>query len=131
MSVEKGLGALDGVENVTVSLEDKTATLAVTVDPTTLPLEQTITDLGFTYQGPVNTTERMTTMNKATVHIEGMACNHCKMSVEKGLGALDGVENVTVSLEDKTATLTANTDISTLPIEKTIVDLGFEFKGID
>ena len=131
MSVEKGLGALDGVENVTVSLEDKTATLAVTVDPTTLPLEQTITDLGFTYQGPVNTTERMTTMNKATVHIEGMACNHCKMSVEKGLGTLDGVQDVTVSLEDKTATLTANTDISTLPIEKTIVDLGFEFKGID
>ena len=70
-------------------------------------------------------------MNKATVHIEGMACNHCKMSVEKGLGALDGVQDVTVSLEDKTATLTANTGISTLPIEKTIVDLGFEFKGID
>ena len=70
-------------------------------------------------------------MNKGSVHIEGMACNHCKMSVEKGLGALDGVQDVTVSLEDKTATLTANTDISTLPIEKTIVDLGFEFKGID
>ncbi len=66
-----------------------------------------------------------------TLSIDGMMCNHCKMSVEKGLGALDGVENVTVSLEDKTATLTAKNDISTLPIEKTIVDLGFEFKGID
>lgn len=133
MSVEKALGALDGVTEVVVSLEEKTATLTATVPPDTLPLEQTITNLGFQYQGIVNpsTTERTISMNKATVHIEGMACNHCKMSVEKGLGALDGVTDVTVSLEDKTATLTATTDITTLPIEKTIVDLGFEYKGIE
>ena len=70
-------------------------------------------------------------MNKETVHIEGMACNHCKMSVEKGLGALDGVTDVAVSLEDKTATVTATTDINTLPIAQTVTELGFEFKGID
>lgn len=70
-------------------------------------------------------------MNTATVHIEGMACPHCKMSVEKGLGALDGVTDVVVSLDDKTATLTATCDIQSLPIEKTITDLGFEYKGTD
>ena len=131
MSVEKGLGALDGVTDVTVSLADKTATVTATTDIHALPLEQTINDLGFTYQGIQDDTERMTTMNKATVHIEGMACNHCKMSVEKGLGALDGVTDVAVSLEDKTATVTATTDINTLPIAQTVTELGFEFKGID
>ena len=129
MSVEKGLGALDGVSDVVVSLEDKTATLTASVDPLTLPLEQTITDLGFSYQGVDD--ERKNTMNTATVHIEGMACPHCKMSVEKGLGALDGVTDVVVSLDDKTATLTATCDIQSLPIEKTITDLGFEYKGTD
>ena len=64
-----------------------------------------------------------------TVDIEGMACNHCKMSVEKGLGGLGGVTSAEVSLDDKNCKITT-VDPATLPIEKTITDLGFTFKGI-
>lgn len=64
------------------------------------------------------------------VNVDGMACGHCKMSVEKGLGGLDGVTSAEVSLENKTCTITTNVDPHTLPIEKTITDLGFTFKGI-
>ena len=38
-----------------------------------------------------------------TFKIEGMACAHCKATVEKALGALDGVTSVAVNLSDGTA----------------------------
>lgn len=135
MSVEKGLGSLGGVTNAEVSLDDKNCTITTTVDPSTLPIEKTLQELGFTFTGiQTNTTRRNNTMNektyKATVNIEGMACNHCKMSVEKGLGGLDGVTSAEVSLDDKNCTITTTVDPSTLPIEKTLTDLGFTYKGI-
>ena len=37
------------------------------------------------------------------IFIEGMQCNHCKMSVEKALKEIDGVVEVTVNLEEKNA----------------------------
>ena len=40
--------------------------------------------------------------------IEGMMCNHCKMSVEKVLGTVPGVTSVSVDLEAKTATVTCD-----------------------
>ena len=139
MSVEKGLGSLDGITSAQVSLENKTCTLETTIDPSTLPLEATLSELGFTFTGIQNhsTSEidrRNITMtentHQATVHIEGMACNHCKMSVEKGLGSLDGVTNAEVSLENKTCKITTSVDPTTLPIEQTLTDLGFTYKGL-
>lgn len=139
MSVEKGLGSLDGITSVQVSLENKICTLETTIDPSTLPLEATLSELGFTFTGIQNhsTSEidrRNITMtentHQATVHIEGMACNHCKMSVEKGLGSLDGVTNAEVSLENKTCKITTSVDPTTLPIEQTLTDLGFTYKGL-
>ena len=38
-----------------------------------------------------------------TFKIEGMACAHCKATVEKAVAAVDGVTSVTVSLQDGTA----------------------------
>ncbi|MDO4280509.1 MAG: heavy metal translocating P-type ATPase [Peptococcaceae bacterium] len=137
MSVEKGLGALAGVESAEVSLDDHCATVVTTAAPESLPLEKTLTDLGFTYKGmePLETSEEEKDMFgkkfHATVNVEGMSCNHCKMSVEKGLEGLDGVKKAVVSLDDKTAKITTSVDPSTLPIEKTINDLGFTFKGLE
>lgn len=47
------------------------------------------------------TTSTMTT----TYKIEGMACPHCKATVEKAIRGLDGVENVDVDLAKGTATV--------------------------
>lgn len=138
MSVEKALCALDGVQSAEVSLENKSCAITATVDPATLPLEATLSEIGFTFTGvqnkSINNQEETTMSNNtytATVNIEGMACNHCKMSVEKGLGGLDGVTSATVSLEDKNCKLTSTVDPATLPIEKTLTDLGFTYKGIE
>jgi copper chaperone CopZ len=53
-----------------------------------------------------------------------MRCNHCKANVEKALQAVAGVEQVQVSLENKTVTVTGNT--SPNEITQAIESLGFK-----
>lgn len=65
-----------------------------------------------------------------TVYIEGMQCNHCKMTVEKTLGTLDGVTKVEVSLEDKKAVVEAQKEIDNDKIKEKITDIGFEVTEI-
>ena len=43
--------------------------------------------------------------------IEGMMCNHCKMTVENALKSVDGVTDAVVNLEEKTATITLSKDV--------------------
>lgn len=64
----------------------------------------------------------MTTIFK----IEGMACNHCRMAVEKAIADVDGVENVVVSLADHTATVEG--DFDKAAVVKAITDAGFDVK---
>ena len=66
-----------------------------------------------------------------TVSIEGMQCNHCKMSVEKALKELDGVLSVEVSLENKQAKIESQKEISNDDIKEKIIDAGFEVKEIN
>ncbi len=55
------------------------------------------------------------------LNIEGMSCGHCVKHVATALEELSGVENVTVSLEEKTATV-AHTDAVTLEQMKSAVE---------
>ena len=51
------------------------------------------------------------TMEKKML-VEGMSCNHCKMSVEKAIKAVPGVTDCVVDLAAKTATITLNADVA-------------------
>lgn len=62
--------------------------------------------------------------------IEGMSCGHCVKHVKEALTELDGVTNVDVSLETKTAILTSSTDISDDAIKAAIDEVGYEVVGI-
>ena len=44
--------------------------------------------------------------------VEGMSCNHCKMSVEKAISAVPGVSACVVDLASKTATITLQADVA-------------------
>ena len=66
-----------------------------------------------------------------TIDIEGMQCNHCKMTVEKALGQLDGVTKVEVSLEEKKAVITSQKEIEDSKIKEIIANVGFEVTGIE
>lgn len=69
-------------------------------------------------------------IHEKNVYIEGMSCNHCKMSVEKALKSIDGVEKVDVNLGDKKASITSTKSINNDEIKKVIEDIGFEVKDI-
>jgi len=68
--------------------------------------------------------------NTKTIYIEGMQCNHCKMSVEKALQSIEGITNVDVSLEEKRATIEFNKEIDDNKIKEVITDIGFTVKDI-
>ncbi len=69
-------------------------------------------------------------MEKKTIEIEGMMCNHCKMSVEKVLNSLDGVVSVQVNLEAKKAIIEISKEIKEQDIIKVIEEEGFKVINI-
>lgn len=64
-------------------------------------------------------------MNMKKIIIDGMQCNHCKMTIEKALGALDEVERVEVKLEEKTAIIYTIKEIEDNKIKSVIEENGF------
>lgn len=64
-------------------------------------------------------------METKTIYIEGMQCNHCKLSVEKVLNSIEGVTNVDVNLEEKKAIITSNKEIDNNIIKTVIEQEGF------
>lgn len=73
--------------------------------------------------------ERTNTMTKV-ISIEGMMCNHCTGTVQKALEAVEGVKTVTMSLEQKNATVELASDVADEVLTKAVVDAGYEVKGI-
>ena len=58
------------------------------------------------------------------IRIEGMMCKHCQAHVEKALKAVEGVETVDVSLENKCAEVTGTADYEAL--KQAVIDAGYE-----
>lgn len=73
--------------------------------------------------------ERTNTMTKV-ISIEGMMCNHCTGTVQKALEAVEGVKAVTMSLEQKNATVELASDVADEVLTKAVVDAGYEVKGV-
>lgn len=57
------------------------------------------------------------------LYIEGMSCNHCKMTVEKALKAVPGVTEAVVDLEKKQAVVTGSANRDALV--KAVEDVDF------
>ncbi len=64
-------------------------------------------------------------MEKQVIKVNGMSCNHCKMSVEKALRGI-GV-NAAVNLGEKTVTLEYDpAKVQKAQIVSEVEDLGYE-----
>lgn len=57
---------------------------------------------------------------KHTYKISGMTCNNCKASVEKNLGELEHVTNVSVNLEKEEAVVTMDKHIETKTLKESL-----------
>lgn len=62
-----------------------------------------------------------------TFKIDGMACNHCRMTVEKAIAVLPGVEKVVVDLSSASATVEG--DFDSAAVIKAVTDSGFDVKS--
>lgn len=66
-------------------------------------------------------------MEKMTVKVNGMTCDHCKMHVENAISSLGGVSEVKVSLEEGKADITYDPEKVTLDdIKAAVDDAGYE-----
>ncbi len=92
---------------------------AVTEAPVTDALEPAVKTLNETEKGA------KVTMKK-TMIIEGMMCAHCTGRVEKALSALQGVSEVEMSLEGKSAVLTLSTPVDDKVLADAVTEAGYE-----
>ena len=70
------------------------------------------------------------TMEKVML-IEGMMCGHCTGRVQKVLEALEGVEHVVMSLEEKTATVKLTAEVSDEALTMAVTEAGYEVKNVE
>ncbi len=64
---------------------------------------------------------------KKIIRIEGMSCQHCVASIENAVGTLEGVEAVTVSLDNKNAAVSFDENqVETSKIYEAIEEIGFD-----
>lgn len=73
----------------------------------------------------LNETEELE-MEKITLKIDGMMCQHCQKHVHDALAKMDGVTDVEVSLENNSASVTASKKISRDDFAQVISDAGYE-----
>jgi copper chaperone len=64
------------------------------------------------------------------LNVPSVSCNHCKMAIEKAVGAMGGVGEVAVDVAEKTVTIDFDADAVTLEsIEETVADEGYDVAG--
>ncbi|HEL2422675.1 TPA: heavy metal translocating P-type ATPase [Streptococcus suis] len=119
MTVEKAVGKLAGMEEVSVNLA--TEKLSVSYDEKLLGLEdirQAVEKAGY---------QLVDNLVTESYDISGMTCASCAMTVEKALGKLEGVEEVTVNLATEKATIRYSRDRQNLAsLERVVEQAGYQ-----
>ena len=60
------------------------------------------------------------------IKIQGMACQHCVMSVTKALGSIPGIKNLRVDLVNGEATFENTQKVSMPNIRKAVEEAGYK-----
>ena len=69
-------------------------------------------------------------MEKATIKIEGMSCEHCVRAVTEAIGGITGVSEVSVDLKSATATFNLDAAKTQLELIKAaIIEEGYTVTG--
>ena len=130
-SIEDRISGVEGVILIKVSLEDKLAQIqyqADRIDPKSL--RDAIDDMGFEASLDKPTiipvlSESHIVMTR--IHVEGMTCNSCVMSIQDRMSAYVGVQSIMVSLEQKQAVVEFDPLItSPETLRGGIEDMGFD-----
>ena len=69
-------------------------------------------------------------MKTVVLDVRGMMCKHCVAHVDKALRGVMGVSDVVVSLEENTATVTAEAFVSNDALVEVVEEAGYEVLGV-
>ena len=67
-------------------------------------------------------------MATITINVEGMSCNHCKMTVESNLSRLEGIESVKAD-PDRGNVIIGGETIDLEAVRNMVNSLGYRFTG--
>jgi copper ion binding protein len=68
-------------------------------------------------------------MPATTYAVSGMSCGHCKATLTKAIGELDGVSGVEVDLQAGNVTVTSAGEPDDALIAETVDEAGYELTG--
>lgn len=68
---------------------------------------------------------------KKKLLIEGMSCGHCVMHVKNALMELEGVANVEVNLDDKSALVELSSAVEDSTLKEAVEDAGYDVVKVD
>lgn len=69
-------------------------------------------------------------VTEISLKVEGMTCDHCEMSIQKGVAELPGIESVLANHEDSTTVVKFDqSKTSEDDIKKVIEKRGYQVKG--
>lgn len=68
---------------------------------------------------------------KKRIIVEGMSCGHCVNHVKNALEEVNGVTNVNVDLQSKTALIEVNDSVKDGDVKFAIEDAGYEVVSIE
>ncbi len=57
--------------------------------------------------------------------VQGMTCDHCVRAVQAGVGAVPGVESVTVDLATGRVAVTAGTEVDAAVLRAAVDEVGY------
>jgi uncharacterized membrane protein YraQ (UPF0718 family)/copper chaperone CopZ len=73
--------------------------------------------------------DNMPDMNKMKIIVKGMTCSHCKMSIERNLSKIEGIEEVLADVDrDEVAIKGKNIDLE--KVKSVIEDIGYQYAGL-
>jgi copper chaperone len=67
-------------------------------------------------------------MTKATIHIDGMSCQHCVMRVKRAIEGLAGISDLSVEIGTANVTFDES-KIQQTEIENAVVRAGYKIKS--
>ncbi len=73
--------------------------------------------------------ENITDMNKIKIIVKGMTCSHCKMSIEKNLSQINGIDEVSADVDQGKVEITGkNIDLD--KVKNAIEEIGYQYAGL-
>jgi copper chaperone len=69
-------------------------------------------------------------MKTINMEVEGMKCGSCVNKITSHFKGLQNIEDIIVSLENKTVTITAEDEVSNMKMRNDISELGFTVLSI-